>query len=87
MKKIFIAITLLLGSIIYLIFRITKPKLYLNEFSYEVDNPISIKWNYILIDTGFVKDNPNSVYEIWITPIYIIIILSLLLLFFGIKKK
>ncbi|MCZ4248906.1 hypothetical protein O2313_15395 [Bacillus amyloliquefaciens] len=87
MKKLLFAILLLLGCLAYMFNRLTKSKLYLPKFSYEADNPVSFHWNYIGIDTGFVKGDPNSIYQIWITPIYIAVLVAITLSVLAFLKK
>ncbi|OIK16876.1 hypothetical protein BIV60_02365 [Bacillus sp. MUM 116] len=87
MKKLLTAIILLLISLIYVIYRVTKASLYLPEFSINAKNPVSLHWNFIAIDTGITQGGPGSIYWIWMTPIYLLVLVSLILTFLAFKKK
>jgi hypothetical protein len=87
MKKLLTAIFLLLISLIYVIVRFTQSTLYLNKISVKAENPVRIHWNYISIDTGFIKNSPDSIYLIWMTPIYLAVLIALILTCLSIKKK
>ncbi|MGV3272933.1 hypothetical protein CHH79_13215 [Bacillus siamensis] len=87
MKKLLFAMLLLLGSLVYMFIRLTKSKLYLSKFSYQADNPVSFHWNYIGIDTGFVQGDANSIYQIWITPIYLAVLVALILSILAFFKR
>lgn len=87
MKKLLTAIILLLISLIYVIVRVTQSTLYLNKISVNADNPVSIHWNTISIDTEFIKNSTDSIYLIWMTPIYLAVLIALILTFLAIKKK
>ncbi|MCA0990916.1 hypothetical protein [Pseudalkalibacillus hwajinpoensis] len=54
MKRLVIANFLLIISLIY---RITKPNLYLPAFSIEAENPVKLTFTTLTIDTGFVTGN------------------------------
>ncbi|TDL76156.1 hypothetical protein [Peribacillus frigoritolerans] len=87
MKKLLAAALLLLGCLMYLIFALFQSELYLPHFSVEAVNPISLDWNNINIDTKFQDGEPGSVYRIWLTPIYGIVCLSLVLIALSFRRK
>lgn len=87
MKKLLIAIMLLLFSLIYVIVRVTHSTLYLNKISVEADNPVRIHWNAISIDTGFIQNSPDSIYLIWMTPVYLFALFAIILTLLAIKEK
>ncbi|MDM5196797.1 hypothetical protein QUF79_01715 [Fictibacillus enclensis] len=88
-KKLRIAVLLLLISLAYLLYRLGQETLYLSRFSMHADNPVSLHWNRISLDTQLVKGDPGSIYEIWMTPVYglILIVLILTILSFKNEKK
>jgi hypothetical protein len=79
MKRLVIANFLLIISLIYLIYRITKPSLYLPAFSIEAENPVKLTFTTLTIDTGFVTGNAGSIYSIWLIPIYLLISIACVL--------
>ncbi|MYL63239.1 hypothetical protein GLW07_07705 [Bacillus hwajinpoensis] len=79
MKRLVIANFLLIISLIYLIYRITKPKLYLPAFSIEAENPVKLTLTTLTIDTGFITGNAGSIYSIWLSPIYLLILIACVL--------
>ncbi|MGX1195952.1 hypothetical protein RKD52_004621 [Metabacillus sp. SLBN-84] len=87
MKKQLAAALLLLGCLVYLIFALFQSELYLSHFSVEAVNPISLDWNSINIDTKFQDGEPESVYRIWLTPIYGVVCLSLVLIALSFRRK
>ncbi|MEK4564640.1 hypothetical protein MKX54_08230 [Alkalihalobacillus sp. FSL R5-0424] len=54
MKRLYLAIILLLTSFIYVIHKVTQENLYLKKFSFHAENPVKHDWNSIRIDTGFM---------------------------------
>ncbi|WP_273833078.1 hypothetical protein [Guptibacillus sedimenti] len=76
MKRLIITNSLLIISLIY---RITKPTLYLPAFSIEAENPVKLTLTTLTIDTGFVTGNAGSIYSIWLSPIYLLILISCVL--------
>ncbi|MFJ5717587.1 hypothetical protein [Neobacillus sp. NPDC093127] len=92
MKKLLIANLLLLFSLIYVVVRITHSSLYLPQMYINAENPVSFHWNFIAIDTGLIQDKignsmPVSIYLIWMTPIYLLVLVSLILTFLALKQK
>ncbi|MGG1572264.1 hypothetical protein [Fictibacillus sp. NRS-1165] len=74
-------------SLIYVVARVTQKALYLDRFSVNAENPVRFHWNTIGINTGFIKEDPGSVYYIWITPVYIAVLLALLLTIMAVVKR
>ncbi|MDQ0206151.1 hypothetical protein [Alkalicoccobacillus murimartini] len=88
MKKLYFAICLLLISLIYVISRVTKDTLYLSDMSVRADNPVSLTLNSISIDSGFVEPTiPESIYHIWMTPVYILVLIALGLTIYTFTTK
>ncbi|MGX1193028.1 hypothetical protein RKD52_001580 [Metabacillus sp. SLBN-84] len=87
MKKLLAAALLLLSCSVYILFKLLQSQLHLPHFSADAVNPISFEWNSINIDTKFQVGEPGSVYRIWLTPIYVIAGLSLILMFLPLKKR
>jgi len=87
MKKLLIANILLLFSLIYVIYRVTKTHLYLPAFSFDADNPVRLHWNFIAINTGLNQGHPGSIYWIWMTPIYMLVLIALILTLLAFKKR
>lgn len=87
MKKLLVAILLLFFSLFYVIYRVTQSELYLNKFSIHADNPVSFHWNSIAIDTKFIQNSHDSIYFIWMTPIYFLVLIALILTYLAIKDK
>ncbi|MEH7336185.1 hypothetical protein V7161_26525 [Neobacillus drentensis] len=92
MKKLLISNMLLMVSFLYVVFRVTDRTLYLQKISVMAENPVSIHWNSIAIDTGFIQDKfghsmPGSIYFIWMTPIYIFVFVAIILTLLAFKKK
>ncbi len=92
MKKLLTANILLLTSFVYVIYRITENLLYIPKLSILAKNPVSLDWNSIDIDTGFGKDKfgesiHDSIYHIWMSPVYFAVIIAIILTFLAFKKK
>jgi hypothetical protein len=87
MKKLLVAILLLFFSLIYVIYRVTQSKLYLNKISVHADNPVSFHWNSIAIDTKFIQNSHDSIYSIWMTPVYLLVLIALILTYLAFKEK
>ncbi|KAA0543101.1 hypothetical protein FZW96_20895 [Bacillus sp. BGMRC 2118] len=87
MKKLLIANILLLISLIYVIVRVTHSTLYLNKISITAENPVRLHWNTISIDTSFIQNSHDSIYLIWMTPIYVLVLIAVLLTFIGFRNK
>ncbi|MEC3756157.1 hypothetical protein P9160_01795 [Bacillus halotolerans] len=87
MKKLLTAILLLMGIIIYLVVQISKLELYLPEFYIYDQNPVSFHWNYIGIETGYKKGDPDSIHQIWITPLYFVLLAVFILVISAFLKK
>ncbi|MEY8750618.1 hypothetical protein [Alkalicoccobacillus gibsonii] len=79
MKRLYLAIILLLTSFIYVIHKVTQEKLYLKKFSFNAENPVKLDWGSIRIDTGFMENSSDSYYYIWMTPVYFLILLAIIL--------
>ena len=79
MKRLMVANFLLLSTLIYLIYRVTKTSLYLPAFSIEAENPVKLTFTTLTIDTGFVTGNADSIYSIWLSPIYLLILIACVL--------
>ncbi|UPV77304.1 MULTISPECIES: hypothetical protein [Bacillus] len=87
MKKLLAANLLLMGIIIYLVMQVGKTELYLPEFYSYGQNPVSFYWNYIDIETGFKKGDPGSIHQIWITPLYLVLLAVFVLMIAAFIKK
>jgi len=87
MKKLLVANVLLLFSLIYVIVRVTHSTLYLPKLSIEADNPVSLHWNAIAINTGIIKNSSESMYLIWMTPVNLLVLIALVLTFLAFKEK
>ncbi|WZY00042.1 hypothetical protein NSQ26_12240 [Bacillus sp. FSL W7-1360] len=97
MKKQIASYALLLGSIVYLIFELTRSPLYVAEVYLDAKNPISFKWLSIDIDTGVVANavivdmsntiTDEAIYSVSLVPVYFMIIISLVLFIMAVKKK
>jgi hypothetical protein len=87
MKKLLVAILLLFFSLIYVIYRVTQSKLYLNKISIHAGNPVSFHWNSIAIDTKFIQNSHDSIYSIWMTPVYLLVLIALILTYLAFKEK
>ena len=87
MKRVAFANFLLFISLIYLIYRVTKPSLYLPAFSIAAENPVKLNFTTLTIDTGFVSDNVGSIYSIWLSPIYLLILIACVLTISPLIKK
>lgn len=85
MKKNLIIFVLLLLGILYILISISRPELYLNEISMKVKNPISLELLYLNIDTGLAEKSTEDVYKISLLPLYLLMIISLILIF--VKKN
>lgn len=80
------AVLLLLVSLVYVVVRVTKKGLYLPKYSIEAENPVSFHWNYIEINTGF-QSGPGSIYYLWMTPVYIMVLIALVLTILSFRKS
>ncbi|WYP28049.1 hypothetical protein NSQ54_08180 [Alkalihalobacillus sp. FSL W8-0930] len=87
MKRLYLAIILLLTSFIYVIHKVTQENLYLKKFSFHAENPVKHDWNSIRIDTGFMENSSDSYYFIWMTPVYFLIFIALALTLSTLFKK
>ncbi|MCF6138783.1 hypothetical protein [Pseudalkalibacillus berkeleyi] len=87
MKKLVVANVLLLSSLLYVIFQVTKRSLYLNQISIHANNPVSLDWRYININTNIVQNSPESIYHISLLPVYALVFLSSMLIYLGLKGK
>lgn len=87
MKKILAAFFLLLASLVYIIFQVTKKELYLSSFSINADNPVSFNWRNIEIDTKFQPGDSGSIHLVSMFPVYTLVFLALILIVFSLKKK
>ncbi|MGV2447749.1 UNVERIFIED_CONTAM: hypothetical protein FO527_27450 [Bacillus sp. ATCC 13368] len=87
MKRLLCAVLLLFASLIYVIVQVTKNVLYLPEFSIETENPVSFHFNFIEINTGFQQGDPGSIYHLWMTPVYILVLIALILTVLSFRKK
>ncbi|MEK5389045.1 hypothetical protein NSQ59_01505 [Margalitia sp. FSL K6-0131] len=87
MKKLLVAVLLLLISLIYVIVQVTKKLLYLPKFSIKADNPVSFHWSYIDINTGFQQGDPGSIYHLWMIPVYLLILIALILTALAFRKN
>ena len=79
MKRLLIANFLLLFSLVYIVYRVTKTSLYLPAFSIATENPVKLTLTTLTIDTGFVPGNTGSLYAIWLSPIYLLIMVATIL--------
>lgn len=86
MKKIILAFMLLVGAIIYLIARISVKTLSLSDISMESSNPVSFDGLNIGINTNLVANSPQSIYYISLIPIYLLVVLAIFFLMWGLKK-
>ena len=87
MKKLLIAVVLSLISLIYVLVTITQNTVRLDKISIEAENPVSFHWDSIAINTGFIKNSPDSIYYIWMVPVYLLVLLSLLLTVVAFNKE
>ncbi|MFD0047994.1 hypothetical protein ACFVHQ_01410 [Actinomycetes bacterium NPDC127524] len=87
MKKLLIAILLLLASLIYTVVQFTKKGLYLPKFSIDANNPVSFHWSSIEINTGFQQGDPGSMYYFSMLPVYILVLIALILTVLSFKNK
>jgi uncharacterized membrane protein len=87
MKKLLIAVILLLSSFIYVVVRVTQSTLRLNKISVNADNPVSFHWNNIGIDTGFIKNSPDSIYFISMLPVYLLVLIALFLTVLAFRRE
>lgn len=81
MKKNIIIFILLLSGILYLLISISKPELYLSDMSMKVKNPISLDLMHLYIDTGIAENSTKDIYTISLSPLYLTMIISLVLIF------
>ncbi len=86
MKRIIISFVILLGSIGYLIGRITTNTLSLSNISMTAENPISFNGLKIGIDTKLIENSSESIYYISMIPVYALILVAILCLIFGLRK-
>lgn len=86
MKRIIISFVILLGSIVYLIGRITTNTLSLSNISMTAENPISFNGLKIGIDTKLIENSSESIYYISMIPLYLIILIAILFLISGLRK-
>ena len=87
LKKLFIAIVLLLTSLIYVLVTITQNTVWLDNISVDAQNPVSFHWDSIAINTGFIKNSPDSIYYIWMIPVYVLVLISLILTAVAFRRK
>lgn len=85
MKKIFIAIVLLITSIIYLITSLSQKTLHVSSMSMDVDNPIRFHPLYLRISLN-VSDTQPAYYDITLIPVYVLVVVSLILVGLAMKK-
>lgn len=64
-----------------------QTELCLPEFYIYNQNPVSFHWNYIGIETGYKKGDPNSIHQIWITPLYFVLLAVFILVISAFLKK
>ncbi|APH68869.1 hypothetical protein B2I22_05390 [Bacillus spizizenii] len=50
-------------------------------------NPVSFHWNYIGIETGCKKGDLGSIHQIWITPLYFVLLAVFVLMISAFVKK
>lgn len=87
MKRIILAFSLLLGALIYLVMRISVNTLTLKDVSLDVTNPVTFNGLNIGIKTNIVENSQESIYYISMIPIYLLILISIILLIGGLKRK
>lgn len=87
LKKLLIANVLLLLSLIYLVFVVTQPSLYLPDYSINISNPVSFHWTYIEIDTGYEPGDSSSIDRISMTPIFFVVLIALILTALSFNRK
>ncbi|MEK5521242.1 hypothetical protein B5V89_11585 [Heyndrickxia sporothermodurans] len=87
MKKVLASMFLLIASIVYLIWRITKNTIFLSDVSLEAKNPVSFHWLYLQIDTNLIQHSEKSLYTISLVPMYLMIIIAIVLVAIFIKKR
>ncbi|WZX99835.1 hypothetical protein NSQ26_11090 [Bacillus sp. FSL W7-1360] len=88
---------ILLGSIVYLIFQLTRSPLYLPDIYAEPENPVSFQGSSIDIDThvfqseneetGVLESESESIYSFSLDLFYLLIILSMTLFGLSFVKK
>lgn len=86
MKRIIISFIMLLGSIVYIIGRITTKTLSLSNISMTEENPISFNGINIGIDTKLIENSSESIYYISMIPVYVLILIAILCLIVGLRK-
>lgn len=86
MKRIGAIFGLLATGMIYLLWRIARPELYLADISVTARNPVSFHWWYVQIDTGFIQQSSKSLYTISLIPMYGLVGLAILVMIFPVKK-
>lgn len=79
MKRLYVAIGLLMFSFCYALVKITNQTPYLSKISIDSDvTPIDYSLIHISIDTGFFDNNdPRSIYTIWMFPIYFLVFIAM----------
>ena len=87
MQKLLIAVVLLLISLMYVLVTITQNTLRLDKISIDAENPVSFHWDSIAINTGFIKNSPDSIYYITMIPVYLLVLLSLLLTVVAFRRE
>lgn len=86
MKRIIISFLILLGTIVYIISRIALKTLNLSEISMKAENPVTFDGLSIGINTNIIENSSQSIYYISMIPIYLLIIVAVICLIWGLKK-
>ncbi|SMO63869.1 hypothetical protein [Melghirimyces algeriensis] len=87
MKKLIASNVLLLSSLLYTLWSISKNPLYLSDISMEVQNPVSVSWFNIQIDTGIIEKSAKSIYNVSLIPIYLLVVVALVLILLSLKNR
>ncbi|MGF7086761.1 hypothetical protein JOD24_000593 [Kroppenstedtia sanguinis] len=86
MKKLIASNLLLLSSLLYVFWSLSKNPLYLSEISMEGKNPISFNWLNIQIDTGIIEASSKSIYHISLVPVYLLVVTAIVLILLSLKQ-